>query len=160
MKVILLKDVEDLGKKGDVKTVTDGYARNFLFKNKKAILATKEALAELEKEKELAAQKAESDLKIIEETVSKIDGLEIEVMAKADEKGKLYGSLNEAKISQILKERGFSIKKSQIKIPQPIKDLGEFPITLLFDHGLEANIKLIAVEEKKDNPIIEGLQQP
>jgi large subunit ribosomal protein L9 len=146
MKVILLKDVEDLGKKGDVKIVADGYARNFLFKNKKAVLATKEALAESEKEKELAAQKAESDLKITEETASRIDGLEIEVMAKADEKGKLYGSLNEA-------------KKSQIKIPQPIKDLGEFPITLLFDHGLEANIKLIVVEEKKDNPIIEELQQ-
>lgn len=159
MKVILLKDVEDFGKKGDIKNVADGYARNFLFKNKKAVLATKEALESLEKEKELTAQKAESDLKITEEIVSRIDGLEIESIAKADEKGKLYGALNENKINQALKERGFNIKKSQIKIPQPIKDLGEFPITLLFDHGLEASVKLIVIEETKNSPIIRGLQQ-
>lgn len=159
MKVILLKDVEDFGKKGDIKNVADGYARNFLFKNKKAVLATKEALESLEKEKELTAQKAESDLKITEEIVSRIDGLEIEAIAKADEKGKLYGALNENKINQALKERGFNIKKIQIKIPQPIKDLGEFPITLLFDHGLEASVKLIVIEKTKNSPIIRGLQQ-
>lgn len=149
MKVILLKDVEELGKKGDVKNVSDGYARNFLFAKKFAIPATNQMLKELEKEKEQAAQQAEQELRQVEETVSQIDGLEIEIAAKADETGKLYGAINESKLSNMFKEKGFDIKKSQIKIPQPIKALGEHPIVIMFDHGLEADIKIIVIEEIK-----------
>ncbi|PJE57665.1 MAG: 50S ribosomal protein L9 [Candidatus Portnoybacteria bacterium CG10_big_fil_rev_8_21_14_0_10_38_18] len=148
MKVILLQDIEDLGKKGDVKNVADGYARNFLFPRNLAKVATEEAIVELEKEKELEAQKAEEELKEIEDFVSKIDGLEFEIIEKVDESGKLYGSINEIRIAKIMKEKGFDIKKKQIKIPQPIKELGEFPVMILFDHGLEAEIKLIIMEEK------------
>ena len=148
MKVILLQDVEDLGKKGDVKNVADGYARNFLFPKNLAKLAIEEAIAELEKQKELEAQKAGEELKKIQELVSQIDGLEFEVLEKIDESGKLYGSINEVRIAKILKDKRFDIKKKQIKIPQPIKETGEYPITILFDHGLEAEIKLIVMEEK------------
>ena len=156
MKVILLQDVENLGKKGDIKNVANGYARNFLFPRKLAKLATKEAIEELEKQKELEAKKAEEELKKIQELVSQVDGLEFDLIVKADENGKLYGSINEIEISKILKSKGFEIKKKQIKIPQPIKELGEFPVTILFDHGLEAEIKLIVMEEKPT----EELPQP
>ena len=156
MKIILLQDVEELGKKGDVKNVADGYARNFLFPKKLAMFATEEAIAELEKQKELEAQKAEAELKKVEEVVSKIDRLEIDVPTKVDEQGKLYGSINEVKIIQILKEKGFDIKKKQIKIPQPIKETGEYPITIIFDHGLEAEVKLIVMEEPSPKNIEEG----
>lgn len=149
MKIILLQDVESLGKKNDVKNVANGYARNFLFPKKLAKIATKEALAELEKQKELEIKKAEEDLKATQEIVSQIDGLEIEIPVKIDEKGQLYGSINEVEISKLFKNRGFNIKKNQIKIPQPIKEIGEYPITILFDHGLEAEIKIIVTEEKK-----------
>jgi large subunit ribosomal protein L9 len=155
MKVILLQDVEDLGKKGDVKNVADGYARNFLFPKKLAMFATEEAIAELEKQKELEAKIAEEELKEVQVIVAQIDGLEFEVVEKIDESGKLYGSINEVRIAKILKDKGFDIKKKQIKIPQPIKETGEFPITILFDHGLEAEIKIIVVEEK---PKDESLQ--
>lgn len=155
MKVILLKDVENLGKKDEVKEVADGYARNFLIPQKLVKIATSAAMEELEKEKELAEQKAEQDLKAVEGLVSQIDRLEIEVLAKVDETGKLYGSINEVEISRIFKEKGFEIKKNQIKIPQPIKEVGEYPITLNFDHGLEAEIKLIVIDEKSKQP-----QQP
>jgi large subunit ribosomal protein L9 len=149
MKVILLKDVEELGRRGDVKSVADGYARNFLFAKNLAKPATKQALKEIETEKELEAQIAEQELKKIEEIVSQIDGLEFEVIEKMDEGGKLYGSLNEVKIAKILKDKGFDIKKNQIKIPQPIKTVGEYPVTITFDHGLEAEIKIIVAEEAK-----------
>jgi len=147
MKVILLKDVDGTGKKGEIKDVADGHARNFLIPNGLAEIATNKAVKELEKKKELEAQEAEEKLKTVEEMVSQIDGLEIEVPSKIDETGKLFGSINEVKISQIFKERGFDFKKSQIKIPQPIKEIGEYPVTITFDHGLEANIKLIIVDE-------------
>jgi len=156
MKVILLKDVQDLGKKGDVKEVADGHARNFLIPKKLVVIATNKALKELEKRKQFEEQEAEQKLKTVEEIVSQIDGLEIEMPTKIDEEtGKLYGSINEQKISQIFQEKGFEIKKKQIKIPQPIKEIGEHLITLTFDHGLEAEIKLIVVDEKPKQP-----QQP
>src|SRR4030042_988856 len=153
MKVILLQDIEELGKKYDVKNVADGYARNFLFPKRLAKIATPEAIKELEKEKGLEAQKAEEELKKVEEIVNQIDGLEFEIIETVEESGGFYGSINEVKMVKILKDKGFDIKKKQIKIPQPIKDLGEFPVTILFDHGLEAEIKLVVMEEKpKEEP--------
>jgi large subunit ribosomal protein L9 len=149
MKVILLKDIENIGKKGDIKRVANGYARNFLFPKKLAKMASKEAIEELEKQKELEIKKAEEELKAVQEIVSKIDGLEIEMPVKVDEEGKLYGSINEIEISKILTGKGFNIKKKQIKIPQPIKEIGEYSVMILFDHNLEAEVKIIVVEEKK-----------
>lgn len=150
MKVILLQDIENLGKKGDVKEVADGYARNFLLPNKIVKPATKEALAELEKEKEVAAKKAEEELKTTQELVSQVDGQEVEVPMKFKENGETYGSVTPYKISQILKKKGFNIKKTQVKLKEPIKKLGEYPVTINFDHGLEAEIKIIVTEEKKE----------
>lgn len=147
MKIILLKDVEGLGKKKDVKDVANGYARNFLFVKNFAKPATKQALKELEMEKEMEAQIAERELKKIEEIVSQIDGLEFEISEKMDETGKLYGAINETRVVKLFKDKGIEIKKNQIKIPQPIKTVGEYPITITFDHGLEADIKIIVVEE-------------
>ena len=147
MKVILLKDVVGLGKKGEIKNATDGHARNFLIPQKLVIVATDKAIKKLEQEKAIEAQKAEQELQHVEEMVSQIDGLEIEIPVKMDETGKLYGSINDQKISQMFKDRGFDIKKNQIKILQPIKEVGEYPITITFDHGLEAEIKLIIIDE-------------
>jgi large subunit ribosomal protein L9 len=147
MKVILLKDIPDLGKRGEIKNAADGHARNFLIPKKLVKIATDKAIKELEQEKVIEAQKAEQALQHVEEVVSQIDGLEIEVPTKMDESGKLYGSINDQKVSLLFKDRGFDIKKNQIKILQPIKEVGEYPITISFDHGLEAEIKLIIIDE-------------
>lgn len=151
MKVILLQDIEKLGKKDEVKEVADGYARNFLLVRKLAIPATKEALKELEFRKELAAKKAEEELKEVQEIAKNLDGLEIEIPVKIDESGQAYGSLTIPKISKILKEKGFNITRSQIKLEKPIKEVGEYDLTVELPHGLEAKIKVIVIEEvKKD----------
>lgn len=149
MKVILLKDIENLGKKGEVKEVANGYGRNFLLRNKLAKLATKSALIELEEKRKLEAKKAEEELKIIQEIASRVDGQEIEIFVKVKEDDKIYGSITPLKISQALKKRGFNITKGQIKLEEPIKKLGEYPVIVTFDHGLEAEIKLIITEEKE-----------
>jgi len=153
MKVILIKDINNLGKKGDVKEVADGYARNFLLPNNLVKIATKEALAKLEKEKELAAQKAEEELKAIQNIVSKIDGQEIEIPVKIKKDDEIYGSVTAYKISQALKNKGFKIKKTQVNLKEPIKKLGEYPVTISFDHRLEAEIKVIIVKEKEQELI-------
>lgn len=149
MKVILLRDVEKLGKKGDVKEVADGYARNFLLPKKLVKIATKKALEALEKEKELMAKKAEEELKKIQEIVSKIDGEEIEIPAKVKPENKeLYAKISAQKIAQALQKKGVKVKKEQIKLESPIKELGEYKATVSFDHGLEAQINILVTEEK------------
>lgn len=152
MKVILLKEVKKVGKQFDVKEVADGYARNLLFPKGLAEPATESALAQLEAKREVAAKQAELDLKVTEEMVAQIDGQEIEMTAKAGDDGKLYGSITPLKIVNLLKEKGFEIKKNQVKITEPIKEAGEHEITLELDHGLEAKIKLIVIEQEKEKP--------
>lgn len=149
MRVILLKNIENLGEKGDVKKVASGYARNFLLPNNLAKPATKKVLEELKKQKELAAQKAEQELKAVELFVSQVDGQEIEIPMKLKEDGKIYGSITPFKISQALKKKGFDIKKTQVILKEPVKKLGEYPVTINFDHGLEAEVKVIISDEKK-----------
>jgi large subunit ribosomal protein L9 len=148
MKVILLKDIENLGKKYEIKEVSDGYARNYLIPKKLAKIANEKNLEWLEKQKEKEERKAEEELKKVQEAASAIDGQEIIIPVKVGEDGQLFESINIQKIYEKLKEAGFEIKKNQILLESPIKELGEFPVKIKFPHNLEAEIKVIIVEEK------------
>ena len=148
MRVILLQDVENLGKKYEIKEVKDGYARNFLIPKGLAKPATKEALKWLETQKEIETKRAEEELKKVQELASAIDGQEIIIPVKIGEEGQLFESITSQKISERLKELGFEIKKSQIDLEEPIKELGEFPVKIKFEHNLEAEIRVIMIEEK------------
>ena len=148
MRVILLQDIENLGKKYDVKEVADGYARNFLIPKGLAKPATEEALKWLETQKEAEAKKAEEELKMVQERATAIDGLEVIIPVKIGEDGQLFESITSQKISEKLKELGFEIKKTQIDLLEPIKELGEFPVKIKFEHNLEAEIRVIVIEEK------------
>lgn len=149
MRVILLQDVEKLGKKYEIKEVADGYARNFLIPKGLAKPATEKAIKWVELQKEIAQKKAEEDLKRIQELASSLDGLELEIAVKVGEEGQLFESITTQKIQERLKELGFEIKKNQIAMDSPIKELGEFPIKINLDHNLEAEIKIIVIQEKE-----------
>jgi len=148
MKVILLQDVENVGKKLEVKEVKNGYARNFLIQKGLAKPATKEALKWLEAQKQVLEKNAEDALKKAQDVATSIDGVEIIVPVKIGEEGQLFESVNVQKISEKLKEAGFEIKKNQIDLPEPIKEIGEFPVKIKLEHNLEAEIRLIVTEEK------------
>lgn len=148
MKIILLQDVEKLGKKGDIQEVADGYARNFLIPKKMAVLATKGEIVKLEKLKEIEAQKAEQELAKSQEIATQLDGLELEISVKVSEEGKLFGAVASSQIVEKLKEQGISISKEQVKLENPIKELGEYEVSIELPHNLEAKIKIIVVEEK------------
>lgn len=149
MKVILLQDIDDLGKKYELKEVKDGYARNFLLPNKLVKPATKQALKWLSEQKESIEKVAEEDLKKVQELASNLDGLELNIAVKVGEEGQLFESITAQKIVEKIKELGFEIKKSQVVLPNPIKELGEFPISITLEHNLEAEIKVIITEEKQ-----------
>ncbi len=148
MKIILLQDVENLGKKYEVKEVRSGHARNFLIPQGLAKPATKEALLWLETQKETEEKKAEEALKKVQEVASAIDDQEVAIQVKIGDEGQLFEGISVQKITEKLKELGFEIKKSQIDLSKPIKELGEYPIKIKFEHNLEAEIKLIVTEEK------------
>ncbi|MBI4138510.1 MAG: 50S ribosomal protein L9 [Candidatus Wildermuthbacteria bacterium] len=149
MKVVLLQNVPKIGKKHDVKEVADGHALNFLFPRNLAKQATKEALEWLALQKELAEKKAEGNLQIAQELASKLDDAEISLPVKIGEEGQLFEHINAQKIADRLKELGYEIKKTQIKLEEPIKESGEFPVKISLDHNLEAEIRLIIAEEVK-----------
>lgn len=147
MKVILLQDVEGTGKKFDVKEVADGHANNLLIPQGLAKPATKEALAWLAMQKELTAKVAEEGLKKAQTLASSLDDMEVNIPMKVGDEGQLFESVNAQKIAERLKEMGFEVARNQIKLEQPIKDLGEFPVKVAFEHNLEATISVIIVEE-------------
>jgi large subunit ribosomal protein L9 len=159
MKVILLEDVEDLGKKYELKEVKDGHARNFLLPKKLARAATKDALKWLDDQKEVIEKKAEEDLKKSQALASGLDGLELNIAVKVGDEGQLFESINVQKIVEKLKEMGFDVKKSQVKLENPIKDIGEFPISIALEHNLEAEIKVIISSGAEDDSADEKIEK-
>lgn len=147
MKVILIQDVDKLGKIGEVKEVAAGYARNFLIPRKMAKLATPKNLKESERLKLMQEQKAVLDLEATEALVGSLDGYELTIPAKTKEEGKLFGSISDAVLAKELKKEGFNVSKSQIKLETPIKEVGDYEVLISFDHGLEANIKVSVISE-------------
>lgn len=148
MKVLFLKDVKNVGKAREVKEVADGYARNFLIPNELAKEATKEVLAAFEAQNEILEEQAEDALKKIQEMATKLDDLEVPMAVKVGDEGQLFESITASKIADTLKGMGYAVKKDQVELEEPIREPGEFPVKLKFEHNLEAEIKVIISGEE------------
>lgn len=142
MKIILLKDIKGVGKKFDIKEVSSGYARNFLLPNKLANVADNESLKRLEEKKKTEEKQIEANKIENERIIKEINSKEIKIETKVGDEGQLFESINEQKISDKLKELGYNIEKSQIKIGSPIKHTGEFLVKITLG-DLEGEIKII-----------------
>jgi large subunit ribosomal protein L9 len=149
MKVILLKNIDKIGKKFDLKEVSDGYARNYLIKNDLVKVANSETAKWAQNQKAIEAEAVEGELKRIGKLAAKMEDLEVEMPIKIGDKGQLFEKVSPTKIATRLKELGYNIKKAQIELEEDIKEIGEYPIKIQFDHGLEAQIKLIVIEGKR-----------
>ncbi len=148
MRVILIKDVPNLGKAGDIKEVADGYARNFLFSNNLAEVATGAAIKKLELQKTLLAQKAEENLKKYQELADSLEIASITIKAKANEDGKLFGSITPEIILNSLEAQKINIGKDDVSVKaEHIKEIGEYKITINLPHGLESRINVIVEKE-------------
>jgi len=148
MKVILIKDVENLGGIGDVKEVADGYARNFLIPKGYAEIATKTAMEKAEKIKIKKEEQAKKDLKNIEGMAEKLEEVSVVIKSKADESGKLYASIKTGEISKELGKKGFEINENKIVIEEPIKEVGDYEVIINLEHGLETRIGVIVESDK------------
>ena len=148
MKVIILKETEGLGKIGDVKEVAGGYARNFLIPKGIVKPMTEGAQKEAEAVKEAQAKKSEEELKSTEGIAESMEGLSLEIFAKADESGKLFGAVGQDDIAKALGEKELKVEKNKINISEPIKEVGEYEVMISLEHGLEARVEVIVVREE------------
>ncbi|MBI2052202.1 MAG: 50S ribosomal protein L9 [Candidatus Sungbacteria bacterium] len=147
MKVVLLADVPKLGRKSEVKNVSPGYAKNFLFPRGLAMVLTSTAVLELEQQDVAKKKQAEKDLIETETLAQKLDGLEIEIAMKVSKDGVGYAGVSIQRIADVLVGLGFKISKSQVKINSPIKKLGEYAVVISLPHNLEAEVKITVVAE-------------
>lgn len=142
MKVILLQNVKNLGKVGDVKEVSDGYARNFLFQRKLAEMATDSGIKNVEILKSKMAAAEQADLEKVQQLAESLQGREIVILAK-EKDGKLFGSINAKTISKELKKENIDINEKMIILAEPIKEVGEYDVNIEFNHGIEALVKVV-----------------
>lgn len=140
MKVILQKDVKGQGKKGDVIDVSDGYAKNFLIKQKLAIEATKLNLNTLLISQEAAERRKAEEKAAATELKKRLDGTEVVIPLKVSENGKIFGALTTMAISDALADMGIQIDKKKITLSEPIKTIGKHNVSIKLYPEITATI--------------------
>ena len=126
MQIILLEKVANLGNLGDIVKVKDGYARNFLIPNRKARRATKDAIAEFEVRRAELEKVAAEKLAAAQVVGEKLNGLTVQICQKAGVDGRLFGSVTNGDVAEVLKAAGYVVEKAQVRMPEgPLKMIGE-----------------------------------
>lgn len=148
MKVILQKDIINLGDAGDIKEVANGYARNYLIPKKLVIPASESNKKTIEHQARLIKIKKEKRKKQSEKVYENLNGLEIVIKARVGEEEKLFGSITSIDVTKKLLEKGYRLDKRKISIENPIKTTGEFDIQVKLDDGLTAVVKLKVEKEE------------
>lgn len=142
MKVILLQDVKGTGKKDDVVEVSDGYARNCLFKKKLAVEATAAGVNAINGQKKAAEFHKAEEIKKWRETAASIKGKEVTCFVKCGENGKVFGSVTSKEIADKLRELGYEIDKKKIVLGDTLKTVGVYDAEIKFLPDVSAKIKV------------------
>lgn len=142
MQVVLIQDVAGLGKIDDIKDVSEGYARNFLFAKNLAMPATSKTMADIAARHTKKLKNSESELLEQQAVAQKLDGWEISLKEKTSAGGALYAAVGPQKVAEVLKKSGFNIDKNQV-VMKSIKEAGQHTAKIKFSHGLEAEISII-----------------
>ncbi|PYZ91775.1 50S ribosomal protein L9 [Salipaludibacillus keqinensis] len=148
MKVIFLDDVKGKGKKGEVKNVSEGYARNYLLKNNLAVEANKGNMKSLEKKQESEERQTEKELEAAEKFKEELENMTIELTAKAGENGRLFGAVTNKQIAERLKKMDLKIDKRKIEMNEPIRALGYTNIKVKVHPQVTATLKVHVAEAK------------
>ena len=147
MEVILIKDVEKIGKAGSVVKVKEGFARNFLFPHNLAKIATPGSLKQLEKEKQVKSAQYAKAKEESEEVKKRLGELSLTISALTQGEEKLYGSISSHDIAAALKDEGFLIDKNAIEFAEPIKSLGIYELSVKLHPEVTAMVKLWVVKK-------------
>ena len=143
--LILNEDVPNLGDAGDVVKVKPGFARNFLLPQGKAILATKEKVAEVEHHRRVITERVAREMKDLEASKRELEKLHLQVEMQAGAEGKLFGSVTNVAIAELLAAKGYEVDRRKINLSEPIKEVGDHKVPLKLRGELVAQIKLTVV---------------
>ena len=147
MQIILQEDIEKLGNRGDVVTVKPGYARNFLLPHKLAIEATAGNMKALERIRGSLAKKTATELDAAKKQAELLTGVSLKFTRKTGENDQMFGSVTTADIADGLKAQGFEVDKRQIQLKDPVKALGEYPVTVKVFRDITSEIKIHVAKE-------------
>jgi large subunit ribosomal protein L9 len=147
MEVILREHVENLGKRGDIVKVADGYARNYLLPRKLALPATVGNRKHVDRERAKYEAKEAEEKGVAAGLAQRLEGLEIVVARRVGETDVLYGSVTAADIADALHEKGFDVDRRKLALAEPLKRLGEFDVPLKLHREVAATLKVKVVAE-------------
>jgi large subunit ribosomal protein L9 len=147
MKVILLADVKNLGKKGELVNVAEGYARNYLIPRKLAQAATEGNIKQLEQEREALERKKARELNQARQLSQKLSQMKVTLKVKAGEQGKLFGSITAKDIAEAIKSQlDVEVDKRKIELHEPIKSLGDYEVTIKLAPEVESKVYVKILE--------------
>ena len=154
MEVILKEDVVNLGLRGEVVKVADGYARNYLLPRKLAMQATANNKAVIEQMKASAARRSAAEKATAEEWVAKLDPVVLSFTRKAGEQGHLFGSVTSADIATQLAAKGFEVDRRKIQLGEPLKSVGEFTVPIRLHREVTARVRVKVLAEGGDESAV------
>ena len=150
MEIILLQKISKLGNMGDTVRVKQGFGRNFLIPTGKALRATKENKAFFEETKAKLLEDNKEAIEKAEKLRTEVESLKLAVVRSASDTGILYGSVTTRDVSNLFSEEGVVVSKKQIALNKPIKELGEYEVSIIFHPEVESKIKLSVVRSLGD----------
>jgi len=152
MKVVFLRSVPSVGQEGEVKEVAAGYARNFLFPRGLAKPATPSVLRELERRREIEARRRARVEEEARALAAKLNGLELVFQKRVGTKGRIYGSVSAIAIAQELNRQGYKVEKTQVKLEEPLRELGSHEVEVELAEGIVARLKVVVEGREEEVP--------
>lgn len=150
MKVILLEEVKNLGGRGALVNVADGYARNYLFPKKLALPATPANIKRLERERERIRLLEEREIEEAQQQKEKLEGVQVSIPARAGEQGRLFGSVTAQDIAlELERQSGIKVDKKKIELPETIKSLGTYQVVVRLHPSVTASLTIQVVPEER-----------
>jgi large subunit ribosomal protein L9 len=155
MEVILKEDVVNLGHRGDVVKVADGYGRNFLLPRKLALQATLANKAVIDQMKHAAARRSAAEKAQAEQQVPAFEALTLSFTRKSGDHGHLFGSVTSADIAGELAARGFEVDRRKIQLAEPLKSVGDYTVAIRLHREVSAHVKVLVAAEAGE-PVAEA----
>jgi large subunit ribosomal protein L9 len=161
MEVILKEDVANLGHRGDVVKVADGYGRNFLLPRKLALQATVANKAVIDQMKAAAARRSATEKVLAEEQLSKLQPVVLTFTRKSGDHGQLFGSVTSADIAAELETKGFDVDRRKIQLNEPLKALGNFEVAIRLHREVTAHLKVkVLGDAAEEAPAAAASEEP
>jgi large subunit ribosomal protein L9 len=156
MEVILKEDVVNLGNRGDVVKVADGYGRNFLLPRKLAMQATDANKAVIDQMKNAAARRSATEKAQAELLVAKLEPIVLSFTRKSGDAGHLFGSVTSADIAADLESKGFEVDRRKIQLAEPLKSVGDFSVSIKLHREVTAQVKVKVLAEATEGEAAEA----